>query len=131
MNYNIYINKKKISWETTLAVSEYIKRLSAFCNVKINTGAALNNLKGYSLFLTSDTEEISTITSEEFADKINIMSVHGISNVNILIGYPHEKGCDELFSISSLQLSDEILLIAFTEQLYRAYTINNNITYHK
>ena len=30
-----------------------------------------------------------------------------------------------------MTLSNEICLIAFTEQLYRAYTINNNITYHK
>jgi 23S rRNA (pseudouridine1915-N3)-methyltransferase len=48
------------------------------------------------------------------------------------IGYAeNDIECDEKFCISHLELKPEIMLVALTEQIYRGYAINNNITYHK
>ena len=133
MNHFIYINKKNISDNTKLAVTEYIKRLSPYCNVKIMNTKKLsdNMLKGYNIFIGPQNDDIKTISSEDFAKKINQMSIHGISNINYFIGYGENIKYDEYFSVSPLDITDEILMTAFIEQLYRAYTINNGITYHK
>ncbi len=133
MNYIMYINKKNISADTQLAVSEYIKRLSPYCKVKISCSKKIseNMIKGYNISLDSQNDNKKTISSEDFADQINQMSVHGMSNINYFIGYGEYIKYDEFFSVSPLDITDEILLTAFVEQLYRAYTINNGITYHK
>ena len=37
----------------------------------------------------------------------------------------------EAFNLSSFTMSPDLTTVVLTEQLYRAYTIMNNITYHK
>ena len=72
--------------------------------------------------------------SEAFARMISDYALGGYSKISYFIGFSPDDLpilSDQIFSVSSMTLSNEICLIAFTEQLYRAYTINNNITYHK
>lgn len=76
-------------------------------------------------------QEPGPFHQKHLAEKINQMAVSGISNVRFYIGFSGSDEFDEIFSVTGMSLSDEILLIAFTEQLYRAYTIQNHITYHK
>ena len=115
------------------AANEYIKRLAPFCHVTVSfcKKPPVINKNKYNVLLLPDDTGTRTISSEAFAEKINQMAVSGISNVRFYIGFSGSDEFDEIFSVTGMSLSDEILLIAFTEQLYRAYTIQNHITYHK
>lgn len=133
MNYELFINQKKISAGTKNAVAEYIKRLSPFCKVTVIPckKAPKPVPDAYNIQLLPDKTGTQTISSEQFAAKINRMNINGYSHICYYIGFPASDAYTESFFISSMSMSDEVTLIAFTEQLYRAYTINNHITYHK
>ncbi len=138
MTYHIYVNQKKIGGDATAAVAEYVKRLSAFAVVKVekwSKGFAPSQVAGggYSLYLVKESKHASTLTSEGFAAKVNGLAVSGVSKVNVFVGYdaPEVLENGEHFAVTSMTLPLDVQLIAFTEQLYRAYTINNGITYHK
>lgn len=133
MNYEIYINQKKPNPDMRSAANEYIKRLAPFCHVTVSfcKKPPVINKNKYNVLLLPDDTGTRTISSEAFAEKINQMAVSSISNVRFYIGFSDSDEFDEIFSVTGMSLSDEILLIAFTEQLYRAYTIQNHITYHK
>ena len=56
----------------------------------------------------------------------------GTSKINFYIGYDESLTADmENFSLCSVQPSAEMTALLLSEQTYRAYTILNNITYHK
>ncbi len=133
MNYDLFINQKKISVDTKAAVAEYIKRLSPFCKVKVipckKQPELITNV--YNIQILPDKPGSHTISSAQFAGRINQMNINGLSHICYYIGFPASGAYNEHFFISTMSMSDEITLIAFTEQLYRAYTINNHITYHK
>lgn len=133
MNYDLFINQKKISSNAKDAVAEYIKRLSPFCKVTVIPCKKEPNLRAntHNIQILSDDTGSHTISSEQFAAEINQMSINGYSHIGYYIGFPPSDSYDAHFFISSMSMSDEVTLIAFTEQLYRAYTINNHITYHK
>lgn len=58
-------------------------------------------------------------------------------NVSLLIGGPDGmsdpliKGADQRWSLSPLTLPHPIVRIVLAEQLYRAWTVNNNHPYHR
>ena len=122
MEILIHIEKKKLDSAYTKAVAEYIKRLSAFCRVKCiyykdfsklelqNSSACFRVVPG-----------TDTISSEEFAAKIEQLGLSGYSRIAKL----------SPFSLSGFTMSIDLTTVVLTEQLYRAYTILNHITYHK
>ena len=139
MNINIYINEKKLSSDSIAAINEYIKRLSPFANMKILTNEAVprddhsRNTKNYMLRTASDGKTgCHTISSPELAELINRLNSNGISRINYFIGYKDSLPDDtDAFAISYMRLSNAVLATALAEQIYRAYTINHGITYHK
>lgn len=141
MNINLFINEKKLSFDAESAIKEYIKRISPYANMKIFTAEAVltfdssKNTKNFLIKPASISEYgCSTISSPDFAMLINKMALNGISRINYYIGYKKNElkiAFIEDFAISTMNLSTTILAQALAEQIYRAYTINNNITYHK
>ena len=72
------------------------------------------------------------ISSEDYAARINSLTSSGTSKINFYIGYDESLTADmENFSLCSVQPSAEMTALLLSEQTYRAYTILNNITYHK
>ena len=144
MQYNFYCNEKKINHNHSMAVAEFVKRLSPYCSVTINTVKALNlksdfKKNGHYYFILTSGE--STYSSVDFSKYIDNLQINGFSTVHIFIGYP-EKAFDTLglwetsnsfekISLFSSSLSNETALILFLEQLYRSYTIIHGKTYHK
>ena len=132
MDINLYVNGKKINPLYKKAIAEYIKRLSPYCSlslvcapgrIKFNSGK--NNMN----FVIGDTE---TISSEEFARQINDITTGGVSKINYYIGYPQEQTSGmNTFAICSISPESDMTALLLSEQIYRAYTILNNITYHK
>ncbi len=132
------------------AVDEYAKRLSRFCTLKIveieetvnqNITLALEKdakkispyLKGYVVVLDVLGKEL---TSPQLASKLDKLS-QTTSEITFVIGASNglsekiKSVADERMSFSLLTFPHQLMRVIFLEQLYRAYTIINNIAYHK
>lgn len=138
------------------AVNEYVKRLSRFVNLKIielkeeklpkNASNAqienavkleslkiMQNLEGYVVLCNIKGK---SFTSTEFAKQLKKLE-NDFSTITFVIG----GSCgvsDELVEKANLNLSfsaftfpHQMFRVILLEQIYRAYTIINNITYHK
>lgn len=141
----------------TEAINEYKKRLSRFCKFEIieipdekipdkasekevNTikqkegQAVLSKLKsGYVISMCIEGTEIS---SEQLAEKISETSMIS-SNIVFIIGGSLGLS-DEVKARSDLKLSfgritlpHQLMRVVLCEQIYRAFKINNNESYHK
>ncbi len=95
----------------------------------------LSKLKDNSYFITLciEGEELS---SEEFADKIKNISMNN-SNITFAIGgslglWDRVKSQSNLkLSFGRMTLPHQLMRVVLTEQLYRAFKINSNESYHK
>lgn len=141
------------------AIDEYKKRLNKYCNLniielpdeKIPNNASekevaiikdkeginiLNSIKKDSYVISLDLKG-KQYASEEFANKIKNISVNYNSSITFIIGGSlgiSEKvlnNSNELFSFSKLTFPHQLFRIFLLEQIYRAFKINNNETYHK
>lgn len=130
---------------------EYKKRLSRFCELKIielkeytnltniaqikeqEGDEILKNVKGY--FILLDVKG-TLISSEELAEKItNISNIN--SEITFVIGGSYgvsdkvKQKANEKISVSKMTFPHRLFRVMLLEQIYRAFTINNNIAYHK
>ena len=76
------------------------------------------------------------ISSEDLADKFQtIANIH--SEITFVIGGSYgvsdkvKQKANEKISISKMTFPHRLFRIMLLEQIYRAFTINNNIAYHK
>ena len=141
------------------AIDEYSKRLSKYIKLniieipdekvpdKVNDNI-INNIKNieankmiqklpkesYIIALDLNGKQYS---SEEFAKKISTYSVNGISSITFIIGGTLGIGDDvmklvkEKISFSKMTFPHQLMRVIFLEQLYRAFKIINNETYHR
>lgn len=134
-------NLKEGYWREAMA--EYGKRLSRFCNFEVmempestpekEKISIIKNLQGYVFALCVEGKQC---TSVDFARKIeNVMQTD--SRITFVIG-----GSDGLaeevkklshfrISFSEMTFPHQLMRVVLAEQIYRAFTISNNITYHK
>lgn len=134
-------NLKEKYWRD--AFSEYEKRLSRFCNFEVaeikestveKEGAEiLKKIGGYTVALCIEGKEMS---SPEFSEFISKKSMD-FSKITFIIGGSDglsekvKSAADFRLSFSPMTFPHQMMRIFFAEQLYRAFTITNNITYHK
>lgn len=140
------------------AVSEYLKRLSRFAKVKIieipdekipeyasekqkaqilerEGKEILSYLKEGTYFVTLCVEG-KTLSSEEFAAKISDAAMQ-CGKITFAIGSsmglsPEVKSRSSLrLSFGRMTLPHQLMRVVLTEQIYRAFKINANETYHK
>lgn len=137
------------------AINEYSKRISRFANLNIvqikENVAKSNNALDIENSLKKDADEIlkhikgyaicldilgDMITSEQFAKKIEKISLTN-SEISFIIGASNglhnkiKEICKEKISFSKMTFPHQLMRVIFLEQLYRAFTILNNISYHK
>lgn len=134
------------------AVEEYKKRLSKYTKIEIievkdessyeedkNKEKEAENIikyiadKDFIITLEIDGKEISSV---EFASKIeNIFNIN--SNITFIIGgsYGLSNRIKELsnykLSFSKMTFPHQLFRVILLEQIYRAFKINNNESYHK
>lgn len=125
------------------ACKEYEKRLSPFCKFKLfalpestlsrEKDAILKECEGYVIALC--VEGIS-MTSEALAEKIS--SVSRISSkITFVIGSSCgldagvKQRADLCLSFSSFTFPHQMMRVILLEQIYRAFTIQHNMMYHK
>lgn len=137
-------------------ISEYLKRLSGYCNLEIvevkdeKIGNGTNeekikeieasrilekvNEKDYVILLDLLGKELS---SEEFAHKLDCLISEGVGNYCFIIGGSLGLGQNVRkranFSIcfSKMTFTHQMIRMILLEQIYRCFKINNNETYHK
>lgn len=133
MEIIIHLNCKKIDKDYSLAIQEYIKRTSPFCKIKLQTYKNYGKLS----FNKSSKQYVvlpgsNTISSTDLADNIAQLNLNGYSCIEFVIGHEFSSIDNiDIINISSFSMDSQLLTVVLTEQLYRAYTILNNITYHK
>ena len=134
------------------AIEEYSKRLSKYTNLEIievkdeglvepkkaiyqEAEKILKHIgeKDYIITLEIDGKELNSI---ELADKINKISQEA-STITFIIGGSY--GLSEIIknkskfhlSFSKMTFPHQLFRVLLLEQIYRAYKINNNESYHK
>lgn len=127
------------------AIKEYQKRLGAFCQFQIvelaeqrtlqdEANIILKKLKGYIIIFDIHGMACS---SENFADIFTSQLNKGISEFSLVIG--SSEGLDnevkkvghKSVSFGKVTYPHQLMRVIAVEQIYRALTIINNITYHK
>ena len=140
------------------AISEYSKRLSKYSNLniielqdeklpnKINDTIKEKKKKkegekiisqikkdSYTMVLDLKGKEM---TSEDFSKKIDNIGVNGFSTINFIIGgtlgLSNEvlEKANELVSFSKMTFPHQLIRVFLLEQIFRAFKISNNETYH-
>lgn len=160
MNLNIVcVGKlKEAYWRD--AISEYSKRLGAYCQLKIvelsetrlsdkpsekEIASALSD-EGSKMIPYLDIKnsyniamciEGSQLSSEGLAQKIDSAGIDGKSTINLFIGSSFglcddiKKKADFKLSISKMTLPHQLARVVTLEQIYRAFSINAGSKYHK
>ncbi|MGN0787879.1 MAG: 23S rRNA (pseudouridine(1915)-N(3))-methyltransferase RlmH [Candidatus Onthoplasma sp.] len=137
------------------AIAEYKKRISRFANIEIielkenvcksNHPSDIQNallkdaeeikkqIKGYPICLDIDGQQLSSM---EIAEKIKSLSL-STSEISFIIGASNglhqeiKSICKQRWSFSRLTFPHQLMRVIFLEQLYRSFTILNNVSYHK
>ena len=138
------------------AVSEYSKRLTKFVNfsiaevkeerlpknysradidkvVKEESKRIENCLEGYVILCGVNAKQFS---SEDFAKEIKKLE-NSFSAITFVIGGSYgvspelKSKANLVLGFGSFTYPHQLFRVMLTEQIYRAYTIINNITYHK
>ena len=125
------------------AVSEYSKRLSAFCKLTVQeikedtlnaSFSAVSAFKGFKIALCVEGKMLS---SEELAEKIETLAINGNSDIAFIIGGSEgiaeeiKNMCDLKLSFSKMTFPHQLMRVILLEQIYRAFTIINHKSYHK
>lgn len=137
------------------AQAEYAKRLSAFCRLNVvekkeatlpknassseiekaiilECSSLLASASGYKIALSP---EGKAMTSENFAKLIKTQSQRG--DVSFFIGgscglsQDLKSQSDIILSFSAMTMPHQLFRVVLLEQIYRAFMINNQRTYHK
>ena len=134
--YSINPSKNKILLP---AINEYSKRIKHFVNFKFIEvkSLKLEHIKKFkNKFIFALDEEGELLNSLEFANKIrdsmedNLDIVFIVGDAN---GLPSDviKNSNMVLSLSKLTLPHLLARVVLIEQLYRSFSIINNIPYHK
>ena len=157
LNINIECKKKIKEKYLKDAISEYLKRLSKYCklniieiadepipsnlsdklaeNIKNIEGTKiLNNIKNsYIISLDLRGKEYS---SEQFAEKLDSITLQSSSITFVIggsLGLSSEviHSSNELICFSKMTFPHQLIRVFLLEQIFRAFKINNNETYHR
>ncbi len=140
------------------AISEYSKRLSKYCNLNIielsderlpsklsdKTIEEIKNIEGNKILshIKKDSYTIcldlkgKQYSSEEFSEKIDSIALNFNSTINFIIGGTLgisnavlEKA-NEKICFSKMTFPHQLIRVFLLEQIFRAFKISNNETYH-
>lgn len=158
LNINIIcIGKVKESYLKD-AINEYSKRLSKFCNLTISelSDEKLPNKLNNSIISEIKNKECNKIlqtikkdsyiicldlngkefSSEAFSDKIENIALNFNSSITFIIGGTLGLNeeilslCNEKICFSKMTFPHQLIRVFLLEQLFRAFKISNNETYH-
>ncbi len=133
------------------AAGEYLKRLKKFCEVSVveiqeknqlQTPAAIlaaeakdinKHLNGYVVVLDIEGKKLDSIALSKKIEQIQQIN----STITFVIGSSYgldesiKDRADLKLSFSDMTFAHQLFRVMLLEQIYRAFCISNNITYHK
>ena len=140
-------------------INEYLRRLSGFCSLQITEYPEYRMKDNPSLsdissgcqqegkWLLKAAEPAGLIialdpkgrsfSSEDLANKFKEWEIEGLHQIAIIIGGPHglsdviRNRADFLISLSKMTFPHQLVRLILLEQIYRAYTINRGMPYHR
>lgn len=139
-------------------INEYVKRISPYANVEIIEVAdskVKDNPNEFDVNKAKDEEGERVLKllkndyligldmnkkeflSEEFATYVSQKMVEGGSSISFVIGGSYglsnslKKRCNSSISLSKMTFLHQMTRLILLEQIYRAFKILNNETYHK
>ncbi len=156
MNIKIIAVGKIKEKYTKDAISEYLKRLGPYCTIS-SVEVVASEIKDESLYerykaiegekilqLIKDDAFVITLeilgkqfSSEEFAQKINEISNSGCRELVFVIGGANglsidvSRRADLKLSFSKMTFTHQFARLFLYEQIYRAFKINSNESYHR
>ena len=140
------------------AISEYSKRLSKYCNLNIielpdkkipdktneNIEKQIKDLESKDILLHLPKESYNICldlkgkeySSVEFANLLNEISLTNSTITYIIggsLGFNEQvkNTCNKSICFSKMTFPHQLIRVFLLEQIYRAFKINNNETYHK
>ena len=158
MNIKVYCIGKIKEQYLKDGISEYIKRLSPYGKteiVEVMDSKVKDNPNDFDINKAKNEEGDRVLklikndyligldlnkkefTSEEFADFIEQKFVEGGSSISFVIGGSYglsenlKKRCNSSISLSKMTFLHQMTRLVLLEQIYRAFKILNNETYHK
>ena len=122
-------------------IDEYKKRIGKYANIEIVNIKKIEATKIKSKIHSSDfviclDQYGKSFTSEEFANKIQDITLKGFSTIDFIIGGTTgiDKelvgNCNLSISFSKLTFPHQLIRLFLTEQIFRAFKILNNEKYH-
>ena len=127
-------------------VAEYLKRLKKFASVEVREvpecrtveeeGQKLLSLVPKDSWLCVLDVAGEALTSEDFAKKIAVLNLNGISNLTFVIGGAFglseelRRAASFRLSLSEMTLTHQMARLVLVEQIYRAFKINRHEPYH-
>ncbi len=129
MKIRIYYNEKKLKEPYLSLFNEYKKRISPYAKLELVTGFK-NKIAGKDDFRILISEHSNPISSEELAERIKFLNLNSYTNIGIYLDGKKE-GKDLDFALIVGGISNEMLISVIVEQLYRAFSIIHNKSYHK
>ncbi len=154
----ICIGKIKEKYWTD-AISEYAKRLRAFCKFNVieldeEKFSGTPNPSQIEGILAAEGKRILSkisggdyvfamciegrqLSSEELAERLSDLALTGRSTVDFIIGGSHglspevKNRADFKLSMSRMTFPHQMARVVLSEQIYRAFEINSNGKYHK
>ncbi|HEX38350.1 MAG TPA: 23S rRNA (pseudouridine(1915)-N(3))-methyltransferase RlmH [Candidatus Cloacimonetes bacterium] len=155
MNLTILALGKNKNEFITIAESEYLKRLNAFCNIKISIVPTSSSFKNQSVEKIKDIEGKSLLdripeqahlialdehgkefTSNGFASYLSRSLTTFNKPFYFIIGGPYGLSkevldrADEKIALSKMTFTHQMARIILLEQIYRAFTIMKGKKYH-
>ena len=131
------------------AIKEYIKRLSKYTKlnvIEIDDEPNINGIEKEGLNILKNINDKdyvipleingNMLTSEELSSKIDNILINN-SNIDFVIGGSYglsdkiKQRSNYKLSFSKQTFPHQLFRVMFLEQLYRAFKIKNNETYHK
>lgn len=139
-------------------INEYLKRISPYSSievVEVNDSKVKDNPNQFDIEKAKNEEGERVLklikndyligldmnkkefTSEEFAGFLDKKLVEGGSNISFVIGGSYglsdalKNRCNTSISLSKMTFLHQMTRLILLEQIYRAFTIINNIKYHK
>lgn len=143
----------------TMAVDEYVKRLSRYCKLEIvelpdektpdnasdtvndmikktEADKILKNIKDDAYVITLEILG-KMLDSVELSNKLDRLAIEGAGEIIFVIGGSlglHEsvsRRADYKLSFSKMTFPHQLMRVILLEQIYRAYRISSNEPYHK
>lgn len=134
------------------AIDEYKKRLGRFCTLSVVEVEEESKQQNIQKKIDIESERLLSVSSgslvlldrigqmvssEDLAEHLKQSQTGGVSEITFIIGGSNgvneklKKACNKVISFGKITFPHQLFRVVLLEQIYRAFTINAGMPYHK